>query len=55
MHEQIRYFRFVARFVDAVATEPLAQALRKPQAPVRLRTLEPARRPEIAPPIPQAA
>lgn len=29
MNDQIRYYRFVAQFVDAVLTEPLVRTLRE--------------------------
>jgi|GEM_PF-2232801 len=55
MNDQIRYFRFVAQFVDAVTTEPLAQALRKRDQPVRLRDRVRDRMPDVQAPLPRAA
>lgn len=55
MNDQIRYFRFVAKFVDAVTTEPLVQALRKQPEPLRLRAKAPHRLADAEPTMPRAA
>ena len=54
MNDQIRYYRFIAQFVDAVTTEPLVQALRMRKEPIRLRDHAPQRDAEL-PPMPRAA
>lgn len=56
MNDQIRYYRFVAQFVDAVTTEPLTQALRMRKAPIELRRRAPQRDAKPKPmPMPRAA
>ncbi|MCR9160757.1 MAG: hypothetical protein ACE37F_04025 [Nannocystaceae bacterium] len=54
MNDQIRYYRFVAQFVDAVTTEPLVQALCTRNEPIRLRDHAP-QRDTVMPPMPRAA
>ena len=56
MHDQIRYFRFVAQFVDAVTTEPLAQSLRNgPRDLDALRRRNTRRMAAAVPPMARAA
>jgi len=53
LNAQLEYFRFVAKFVDAVVTEPLQQELRRRPAPLRLHSVQ---RPTVElPEIPRAA
>lgn len=54
MNDQIRYYRFVAQFVDAVLSEPLVRTFRKERRkPIRLPTKTPRVPHET--PLPQAA
>lgn len=54
MNDSIRYFRFVAKLVDVVTTEPLVRALRKQPEPLRLRAKAPHRLADLEP-VPRAA
>ncbi|MBV1860383.1 MAG: hypothetical protein KUG77_18365 [Nannocystaceae bacterium] len=54
MNDQIRYYRFVAQFVDAVLSEPLVRTLRDTRRkPIPLQTKVPRDTHEI--PLPLAA
>jgi len=54
MNDQIRYYRFVAQFVDAVLSEPLVRTFREDRRkPIPLATKVPRVLREI--PLPQAA
>ncbi len=59
MHDQIRYFRFVSKFVDAVTSEPLVRTLRERPMPMPVQTRirrRQVKEPTPMPmPIPQAA
>lgn len=55
MQDQIRYFRFVALFVDAVTTEPLVRTLRERHKPTPIRTASLRRAARKPTPMPQAA
>ncbi len=55
MNDQIRYYRFVAQFVDAILTEPLVRTLREGnRQPIPL-TIKRAPRVVHEAPLPQAA
>ena len=54
MNDQIRYYRFVAQFVDAVLSEPLVRTFRdRPRKVIPLATKAPRVLHET--PLPQAA